>query len=356
MIADILIAKSRRWKSLILSPSDDFSRLILSVSKDAAPNLRHVSLRISHRQSNLLGLLQDKEKLVRALHLDSMKISGTVTCDRILSLAFRWSQMTGLNIQDVSSVTDVDAWQLFGRCPRLVHCTITIKKRTILEPAISDVPITLSDLESLSLGIGISNLLEHIFPVLRLPKLTELRFNEHKTSSPLSCMIQPYAATLQYLYLHVFPASMASLIQSLKMCSRLSLLKLELSDSRWMGTEPSSIESESEALLAALTPVYLENAAGDRPKGLTAFNPNLESIHFAVWKGLKISDKAIFDFLKTRSQLAKRTLRSVKINQPGYYQEMDVVAALEREDVDLRGIDIDLRYRVEPDVSSDGSE
>jgi hypothetical protein len=361
-ILQAVVAHSARWHTLHLQVADQLLDIFLSLPSTAVPNLQRLNLSIFYRQTKDIPALFKSDNLIGGPSIREIFLHGTQLCDRdstyFLGLPIRWCQITHLDVPFIT-LEDVDLLHLFSETPSLQSGSFNISQCRLLDPRPLNNRITLTDLGFLALIC--QGKVANFIASLHLPQLMGASLATDENGDSLVAIAQAAPESLRYLSIQ------SKIITSVEVARCLALTpELRSLDLRYFPYRGPYIPMVTDDLFARLTPRFSkappfplngcdggQEGAGPCEGEETWVCPHLHTIKVHVATGPRVTDTAIFEFIKGRRSRWPGVLRDVNVIEYRHDAEMDVLAELEKAGVDIKGMTINLQYRKrEPEGAS----
>jgi hypothetical protein len=193
-LIDTSLQHSHRWKDVTLGlPFTSFSRLRFRT----LPMLRRIAFAIHHKPAGdgAPDAVLDNVVVADAPLLRAVRIATSA-----IKFDLPWSQLTSLVIGSYMKIEE--CMDLLPKCPALVKLTLTTYDADD-NSARTHPHITLNSLESLSVNLGPSSLMQFLtLPRLRVLELT--KYLDHHSPDVLRSFIRRSSCTLQQLTLALY--------------------------------------------------------------------------------------------------------------------------------------------------------
>ncbi|RXW19312.1 hypothetical protein EST38_g6539 [Candolleomyces aberdarensis] len=343
-IGEAIIAFSSQWERLRVQGSNSILQSLLAVPKRLVPSLKSVDL----TYGTFPGAIETDiaigkpDCLISTPSLRCIRLAGT-SLRTFQSIPLPWSQLRDIRFGRLTesqgnSFNDREALELLEQCPLLQRCELYVPEGWVLQEPRSASPVILPHLTHLDFthsqnAVG-------LFLSLELPALMTLIYSTLDGAESLGILLKRCAGTLRRLVVDAHRISAEDLLPMLSQTVHLESLGLA-----YRACERSTLHLMTDKLLEGLTPSISE----ENTSPATGFYcPNLQKIGFHVSsepEAPRISDKAIFDFIRGRRALERPTLRYVSIFQLAHHKQEDVVAMLREHGVDVGDLTITLQYR-----------
>ncbi|KAJ2918214.1 hypothetical protein MD484_g2203, partial [Candolleomyces efflorescens] len=176
-----------------------------------------------------------------------------------------------------------------------------------------------------------------LFHSLELPSLSTLQLSTIADGRTLAVIMEMCSSTLRHLKLSVWLISAEELLQMLGCTNQLESLEID-------HCRLPRKELITDTLLIGLTPQQSSSSPSE------CRCPQLQVIELVASSLAHISDDVIIKFISARRTMPKQTLRKVCIQFPSVNRDdknkaNTIVERLERDEVNLGGMLIQLTYR-----------
>jgi hypothetical protein len=298
---DIILSVSHRWNALVLyiTPGKFFDQ-IASIHRTSVPMLKHLRLSFSSSLS-----IEDRQRWSSSMFLNSISLSSL----DITSIPFRpnsvssdfWSNLSYLTLDNKMSYNSSlsrnlssieDAFFIFSRCRRLVHCSLQIFDRP--DATSPSGVISLPHLKSLSIVEScqsLSTLFEWFtdLSALRGVSYHSTERPSNRRPSPLITLLTRTQGQLQHLITNLSYYTLADLTAVFALVPNLTHFTDEYSPAAPKARNPHLPKSFSigRVFLDLLTPF------GNGP----TYCPRLQALRL---KHAQCSDRDVLAFLQRR--------------------------------------------------------
>ncbi|KAJ3547791.1 hypothetical protein NMY22_g1513 [Coprinellus aureogranulatus] len=366
-IWETLSASTVRWRSLQLDVAHELLDIILSVPSTSVPTLNQLRLSLPFGcNTTRAATLFSERNLIGGAALRDVRFYSNATPSQVSTrspgltdIPLQWHRLA---ILDVTSfpLTDVDVLHILTKTPAVERCTVRIAACGPLPPIPSTVILPKLVAVAFITHVNSTSLLTRLdMPKLRNALLVTLE----RGSDSLMAMVQQSQGKLRNLTVNSTTATSANIIHCLGLTPQLETLKLDSPRSpggeirprliadelltALMSPAPDKIPPSSPQPFENLVPIRREREGSTvSEESPTFLCPNLTSIELNVHGYTGISDGALFEFIKRRRELRPQRLRAVTVVDRNHDPEMDIVEELKKQGVDIRGMSINLQYRL----------
>ncbi|KAJ2927393.1 hypothetical protein H1R20_g9704, partial [Candolleomyces eurysporus] len=343
-IEKVITSFSSRWKRLRVEGSNCILQSLLTLPASSVPNLEFVDLSYPSFSGcmELDAAIGSPDCLISSPSLRGVRLRVAGTSFRKLHLIpLPWSKLEDIRLSELVELreylfSDREVLELLSKCSRVQRCELFLPPGSVLETAGHGNPVILPRLRHLELVHSDDR--ARLFFSLELPALTTLKYSAFGGPESLQALLNRCAGTLRHLDLSVNKISAEELLLMLAQTDHLVSLEL-----RYQGYEGPPSPLMTDELLKGLTPPTLEEGGkSTQPSG--SHCPNLRNIVLHVSNELRISDEAIFNFIRGRRALEQPTLRHVAISHRLHGKQEDVIAMLREHRVDIGDMTVRLHY------------
>ncbi|KAJ2929528.1 hypothetical protein H1R20_g7554, partial [Candolleomyces eurysporus] len=344
-IGEAIIAFSSQWERLRVQGSNSILQTLLEVPKSFVPNLKFVDL----TYGSFPGAIETDiaigkpDCLISAPSLRGVRLAGT-SLRTFQSIPLPWSQLKDIRFgrlteSQANLFNDREVLELLERCSLLQRCELYVPVGWVIQEPRSSNPVILPHLTHLDFNH--SQNAAGLFLSLELPALTTLLYSTLDGPESLGILLKRCAGTLRRLAVDAHRISAEDLLPMLSQTVHLESLGLA-----YRVYDRFTLPLMTDELLEGLTPSISKEENTSPATGF--YCPNLQKIGLHVSsepEGPRISDKAIFNFIRGRRALERPALRYVAIFHLSHHKQEDVGAMLREHGVDVGDLTIRLQYR-----------
>ncbi|KAJ2928506.1 hypothetical protein H1R20_g8579, partial [Candolleomyces eurysporus] len=345
-IEKAIVSFSSQWKRLRVKGSNCILQSLLTLPASSVPNLEFVDLSYPSFSGcmELDAAIGSPDCLISSPSLRGVRLAGT-SFRKLHLIPLPWSKLTDIRLGNLVEShdylsSDREVLELLSKCSLVQRCELFVPPGRIFGTTRHDNPVILHRLRHLEFVHRDNS--TNLFVSLELPALTTLKYVTIKGPEPLKALLERCAGTLRHLELPISRISAKDLLSMLAQAVHLESLILGPSPS--YGGDPSPLMTDE--LLQGLTPPSFKEGESKSAQPSGFHCPNLRTIVLhASHEAPRISDKAIFNFIKGRRALEQPTLQHVAISHQVYFKQEDVIAMLREHRVDIGDMTVKLQYR-----------
>ncbi|KAJ2935843.1 hypothetical protein H1R20_g1251, partial [Candolleomyces eurysporus] len=339
-VEEAIISFSPRWKRLRVEGSNCILQTLLSLPASSVPNLEFADF--THDffpdAEEVDAAIGRPNCLISSPSLRGVRLAGE-SLRKFQLIPLPWSHLRDIRFGKLiepheNSSSDREILELLEQCPRLQRCELYAPTGRVLQEARYHNPVILRQLTHLEFNQALNTLNQDIilnmtmlFLSLKLPALTTLKYSSLVGAESLGALLQRCAGTLRHLDLRIHGISARELLDMLAQTIQLESLKLVHPFRRG---RPSPLLTDE--FLNGLTPPN-EEEGNPAAQSFEFYCPSLRKIVLHVTEDPRISDEAIFDFIRGRRELDRPTLQHVEIFHPYHGRQGDVFAMLRERGV-----------------------
>ncbi|KAJ2929526.1 hypothetical protein H1R20_g7550, partial [Candolleomyces eurysporus] len=352
-VEEAIIYFSPQWKRLRVDGSNWILQTLLSLPASSVPNLEFADFTqdLFPGAEEVDAAIGRPNCLISSPSLRGVRLTGE-SLRKFQLIPLPWSHLRDIRFGKLfephdNSSSDREILELLEQCPRLQRCELYAPTDRVLQEARYHNPVILRQLTHLEFNHGLNqdNILNMtmLFLSLKLPALTTLKYSSLVGAESLRALLQRCAGTLRHLDLRIHGISARELLDMLAQTIQLESLKLAHPFRRG---HPSPLLTDE--FLKGLTPPTNEEEGNPAAQSSEFHCPSLRKIVLHVTEDPRISDEAIFNFIRGRRELDGPALQHVEISHPYHGRQGDVVAMLRERGVNTGDMTLKFWYGLGP--------